>query len=67
MAILPPQGSSLGYWERINQRKLKISYSQVLDKKYDPVLRGLATETLGQGRSGEDRLLAKSTCILYIV
>ena len=30
----------------------------VLDKKYDSTLRSLATEALGSGRDGEDRLLA---------
>ena len=35
-----------------------ILQSLVLDKKYDPTLRNLATEKLGRGKSGEDRLLA---------
>ena len=35
-----------------------ILQSLVLDKKYDLILRELATETLGKGRGGEDRLLA---------
>ncbi|MDP4285053.1 MAG: PQQ-dependent sugar dehydrogenase [Bacteroidota bacterium] len=35
-----------------------ILQSLVLDKKYDSTLRNLATEKLGRGRDGEDRLVA---------